>query len=650
MKTNLILGTAGHIDHGKTSLVRALTGTNTDRLPEEKKRGITIELGYAVLEIDEFRLGIVDVPGHEKFVRQMLSGATGMDLALLVVAADDSIKRQTIEHLDILRLLNLPGGVIAITKSDLVEAEWLELVTDEVRQLVAGTFLAESAIVAVSSHKGTGLDSLRDELKKVATRIQTSGGLSDPAAPFRLAIDRVFSIEGHGTVVTGSVSSGSVSVGDKLVIQPGGLEARVREIQNHDLAVQTIARGQRGAINLAGVHHDQIRRGQELGAIGHLKPTRIVSASLATLKSCSRPLKDRQRIRFHIGTSEVLATVRLMGKRELEPGSEGLAQFFLSEPIVAVWNQPFVIRNESPLETIGGGRILHASARRLRDFDEETATMLARLASDDPRSRISAAFYFDSLSNAELDDLARIAGVAQQESIVKELVGEGEIIEIPVTAHKTLYLHRLMITRVSNSIVEYLRRFHESDPLSVGARRKTLENYFAYLDSSKIFELALQELSANKRIQKSGSLIALEGCGPQLTANERKLLAQIVEQFEKSGLEPPTIEQLQKDASKARNSVVQLVQLAVDQGQLVRLDDSILVHSQTIDRIKQELSNSLSGKQGITMSDIRQLLNTSRKYAIPLCEYLDKVGFTRRDGDLRYLAAQEVSADHNTVQ
>lgn len=645
MKTNLILGTAGHIDHGKTSLIRALTGTDTDRLPEEKKRGITIELGYAVLEIDEFRLGIVDVPGHEKFVRQMLSGATGMDMALLVIAADDSIKRQTIEHLDILRLLNLTGGVIAITKADLVEPDWLAMVIEEVRHLVAGTFLADAAIVPVSALNGMGLDVLRDELKKVATRIQASSGLSDPAAPFRMAIDRVFTIEGHGTVVTGSVSSGSVSVGDKLVIQPGGLEVRVREIQNHEQTVQTIARGQRSAINLGGVHHDEIRRGQELAAVGHLKPARIVSTSIVTLKTCSRPLKDRQRIRFHIGTSEVLATVRLLGLRELVPGGQGMAQFFLSEPIVAVWNQPFVIRNESPLETIGGGRIVHAGARRLRDFNELAASMLNKLAGADPQGRISAALYFDSLANTELDELARIAGVSHPESLVQALVSEGEIIEIPVTAHKTLYLHRLAITRAANSIVDWLRRFHESDPLSVGADRKAMENYFAYLDSKQVFQMALMQLATEKRIQKTGDLIALEGFGPQLTTNERKLLAQIIDQFAKSALEPPTIEQLQKDASKARNSVVQLVQLAVDQGELVRLDDSILLHSQTVEKIKQELTNALRDGQGITMSDIRQLLNTSRKYSIPLCEYLDKTGFTRREGDLRFLASQNVQAD-----
>ena len=365
MATNLILGTAGHIDHGKTSLIRALTGTNTDRLPEEKKRGITIELGYAVLEVDDIRFGIVDVPGHEKFVRQMLSGATGMDMALLVVAADDSVKRQTTEHLDILRLLDLPGGVIAITKSDTVEDEWRDMVIEEVRELVRGTFLENSSIVATSAHTGEGLPELKAELLKVARDISLRSDLVDPSAPFRMAIDRVFSIEGHGTVVTGSVSSGSVKIGDKLEIQPGDVGARIREIQNHDLAVQEIGRGQRGAINLAGVHHAEIKRGQELCAIGHLVPARIVSARLQLLKNATRPLKDRQRIRFHIGTNEVLASVRLLESKVLEPGESGFVQFFLSDPIVSVWNQPFVVRTESPLETIGGGRILMSNAQRL---------------------------------------------------------------------------------------------------------------------------------------------------------------------------------------------------------------------------------------------------------------------------------------------
>ncbi len=640
MKTNLILGTAGHIDHGKTSLIRALTGTDTDRLPEEKKRGITIELGYAVLEIGDYRLGVVDVPGHERFVRQMLSGATGMDMALLVVAADDSIKPQTVEHLDILRLLDLPGGVIAITKMDMVDPEWLELVSEEIRALVAGTFLEDAEIIPTSSHTGAGLDELRTALTRVAGQVQKSGGLADPAAPFRMAIDRVFTIEGHGTVVTGSVSSGSVSVGDKLEIQPGGIEARVREIQNHDLGVDAIARGQRSAINLAGVHHEQIHRGQELCAPGHLRPTRIISAKIVSLANGSRPLKDRQRVRFHIGTSEVLASVRLLDRRQLEPGDQALAQLFLSQPVVAVWNQPFVIRNESPLETIGGGRVLHPNAGRLKQKSDETLQMLAQLGNAEPHKRIAAAVYFDSVSNQELDSLSRTAGVAEPEPIVEKLVASGELVKIPLTAHKTLFVHRLFLTQTASQIVEYLRRFHESDSLASGVARQNLENYFAFLESRELFNLALKQLIADKTIRSSGQLVTLEGYGPQLTSNERKLLAHIVDQFSQAGLEPPTVDQLQKNASKARDSVPQLVQLAVDQGQLIKLDDKIFLHVETLDRIKSQLHEMLAGGTGITMSEMRQQLNTSRKYAIPLCEHLDAIGFTRRDGDLRYLGAR----------
>ncbi len=640
MKTHLILGTAGHIDHGKTSLIRALTGTDTDRLPEEKKRGITIEPGYAVLEIEEFRFGIVDVPGHEKFVRQMLSGATGMDLVMLVIAADDSVKRQTVEHFDILRLLNLSGGVIALTKCDLVERDWLELVIEEIRELVRGTFLAESAIVPVSSQTGAGLDELRSELLRVARQVQQTSSLADPSAPFRMAIDRVFTMEGHGTVVTGSVSSGSSIVGDRLEIQPGAIEARVREIQNHDLAVESIARGQRGAINLAGVHHAQIRRGQELCSIGHLRPARIISVNLVTLPGNARPLKDRQRVRFHVGTSEVLAGVRLLDRREVSPGDTVLAQLFLSEPVVAVWNQPFVIRSESPMETIGGGRVLHPNASRLRGVTEETLEMLGRLADANPRVRIESALYFDGLANHELGDLARIAGVAAADGIVSELVTNGDVVEISLTQQRSFFVHRRLVNRVAEQIAAWLEKYHQMDTLSAGVSRKILERHFAFLPAQSLFDLAMSELEEDERIQVTGELVSLAGHGPQLTANERKLLVQIVERLAAAGLEPPSIEELQKEASKARNSVPQLVQLAVDQGQLVRLDDKIYLHADTVEEIKGRLRNIMKNGAGITMSDLRQHLNTSRKYAIPLCEHLDEVGFTRREGDLRYLAGE----------
>ncbi|MGI9517676.1 MAG: selenocysteine-specific translation elongation factor [Pirellulaceae bacterium] len=638
MAINLILGTAGHIDHGKTSLIRALTGTDTDRLPEEKKRGITIELGYAVLNLDDYRLGIVDVPGHEKFVRQMLSGATGMDMALLVIAADDSVKRQTTEHLDILRLLDLPGGVIAITKADVVEAEWLEMVAEEVRELVRGTFLENAPVIPTSAHTGIGLDELKQELIRVAGEVHGSSDRGDPDAPFRMAIDRVFTIEGHGTVVTGSVSSGTVRIGDKLEIQPGGSEVRVREIQNHDLAADHISRGQRGAINLAGVHHAEIKRGQELCSIGHLEPARVVSVNIQMLASASRPLKDRQRMRFHIGTAEVMASVRLLEGKQLEPGDRGLAQLFLSEPVVAVWNQPFVCRTESPMETIGGGRVLHPNASRIRTATDEHLTLLRQLASKERRERVAAALFFDSLHNNELRDLSRIAGVANPEELVAELIADGTVVELPLSPQRTLLVHQLGIEQLGSNIVSYLRRFHEMDPLASGVDRTKLESYFSFLETKLLFEFALKQLIKEKKVNQTGPLYSLEGYGPQLTKNEKLLLNQIVDRFASAGMEPPTMEQLQKDASKAKQSVPQLVQLACDQGQLVKLADNIWMHSGTMDSIKESLQSIMSDGQGITMSDIRQHLNTSRKYAIPICEHLDNIGFTRREGDVRCLA------------
>lgn len=637
MTTNLILGTAGHIDHGKTSLIRALTGTNTDRLPEEKKRGITIELGYAVMEIDDFRFGIVDVPGHEKFVRQMLSGATGMDMALLVVAADDSVKRQTTEHLDILRLLDLPGGVIAITKCDTVEPDWLEMVAEEVRELVQGTFLEQAAIVQTSAHTGQGLDELKTELTRVAKDVQARSDLIDPSAPFRMAIDRVFTIEGHGTVVTGSVSSGSTQIGDKLEIQPGGLAARVREIQNHDRTVQEIGRGQRGAINVAGVHHAELSRGQELCSAGHLRPSRMISARIQLLKNISRPLKDRQRIRFHIGTSEVLASVRLLEGRELNPGEAGFVQLFLSDPIVSVWNQPFVLRTESPLETIGGGRILMSNATRLKNPSESDSLMLNQLGSADATERVSAALYFQSMLNDQLTDLARIAGVSDATSHVEQLKESGELTELILSPQKSLFTHRKTISNLGEAIVKFMKRFHESDPLASGVDRVKLEAFFSYIETRQLFEAALKQLIREKKVNQAGSLYSLEGYGPQLTKNEKLLLAKILDRFAGAGLEPPTIAQLTKEATKSAQSVPQLVQLACDQGEVVKLADEIHVHHKVIDDIKDQLTEMLAGGQGITMSDLRQYLNTSRKYAIPICEHLDEIGFTRRDGDFRYL-------------
>src|SRR5947209_7360073 len=367
MPRELILGTAGHIDHGKTSLVKALTGVDTDRLPEEKARGITIDIGFAALDLGEFRLGVVDVPGHERFVKNMLAGATGIDLALLVVAADDSVMPQTREHLEILKLLGLRAGVIALTKCDLVDATTREVVALEVRDLVRDTFLADAPIVPTVATTGEGIPDLRAALLEACRKAQglQPVGFAD-SEWFRLAIDRSFVMQGHGTVVTGSVTSGSVRVGDELDWLPGGERVRVRALHSHDTSVGEIHRGMRAAINLAGIAHEDVFRGQELATPGYLRPTRTVTVRLKAAADARRPLRHRTPVRLHLGTAEILGTVSLLDHDDLKPGEWGLAQLFLEEPAVAVWGQPFVIRESSAATTLGGGRIVQPVARKIR--------------------------------------------------------------------------------------------------------------------------------------------------------------------------------------------------------------------------------------------------------------------------------------------
>lgn len=644
MQHDLILGTAGHIDHGKTSLIRALTGIDTDRLPEEKKRGITIELGYAHLELPPFRLGIVDVPGHEKFVRQMLSGATGMDLVLLVIACDDSINQQSREHLDILRLLNLSTGVIALTKSDLVDAPWAELVATEVRQWVQGTFLEHSEIVPVSAKTGAGLDELRDALRIAAQRVQSQRLDARLAEPFRMAIDRVFPIPGHGTVVTGSVSSGAVRVGDNLELQPSGIAVRVRGIQNHDSGIDQAHRGQRAAINLVGAHHDQVQRGDELAAVGHLQPTRLISAEVQMLPSLDAPLKTRSRIRFHLGTAELAGVIRWLDGDEKGPGERGWAQIYLNEPAVAVWGQPFVIRRESPMATLGGGRVLHPSAQPIKHPAAVDLDQLDRLAGTDELARVEAAIYFAPWARCDLQQLPRIAGVGRQTIDFGTLVSQGRVIEIAVSNQKTVWFHVDRMRELAELIVRDLERMHRLHPLRMSHRVSELVTRFPFVEQPLLIKQTLKYLQQQRRIQYSGDDVSVVGFGPKLTAAEKQLLEQLRLKLIAAQLAVPTVKELQQEFGKLKDSVVQLLKLLCESGDLVEVSADLYFSTMTLDSVKQQLRQAFQTQPEITASDIRVLLNSSRKYVIPLLEYLDQIGFTRRDGDLRRLVDDVTAA------
>jgi selenocysteine-specific elongation factor len=641
---DLILGTAGHIDHGKTSLVRALTGVDTDRLPEEKRRGITIDLGFAELALGDCRLGIVDVPGHERFVRNMLAGASGIDLALLVVAADDSVKPQTREHLEILRLLDLEQGVIALTKCDLVEPAWLDLVEAEVRELVAGTFLAEAPLVRVSNLTGQGLEELRAALTAAAKQAEAGARMRRIAGPLRMAIDRTFTMPGHGTVVTGSIASGRVRPGDALVVEPGGILVRVRGVQNHDRSVEEAHRGQRAAINLAGIHHDEIRRGQELAAPGHLQPSRLMTAHVTHLASAPRPVKNRDRVRVHLGTAEFLAIMALLDRERLEPGDECIAQLYLSEPAVAVWGQPLIIRSESPMTTIGGGRVLDPTAAKARRGDEAALAYAAQLQSPDEIRRASAALYLAGMRSWRPEELARTAGISDIESAVRRLIESGDLLELRLSPTRTVQLHHQVFEGLGQRIVHTLEKMHERAPLLSLLDRSRLASRFDYLGEPGLFDAALADLARKGAIRIAGPRVGLAGRGPQLSKNEQKLLEQLVETFRRAGFPPPTVEECQAAAVKHRDSVPQLLAVAAGDGSLVEVGPGFYLHEETDRALRERLAAAWTGA-GLTVAEIRDMLGATRKHVVPYCEHLDRIGFTRREGDRRFLTESAQVAD-----
>ncbi len=633
---DLILGTAGHIEHGKTALIKALTGVDTDRLPEEKKRGITIELGFAELDLGPYRLGIVDVPGHERFVRNMLAGATGTDLALLVVAADDSVKLQTREHLEILRLLKLDAGVIALTKCDLPDPDWLDLVEEEVRELVADTFLADAPLVRTSAVTGQGLDELRTALAEAAQQAVRATGRRE-SGPFRMAIDRTFTMPGHGTVVTGSVLSGNVQMGDELTIEPGGTPVRVRGLQNHGRSVEQIHRGQRAAINLAGVHHEAIGRGQELATPGHLVPSRRLSIQLNLLPSTPRPLKNRALVRLHVGTAELMARVVLLDRDQLAPGDWAAAQVFLNQPAVTTWGQPFVLRSESPIMTIGGGRVLDPDAPKLRRRDEQSLEYLTDLAADDSVSRASAALFFAGWAGWRPEDLARTAGVDDVQGASRALADRGDLVEFDVSPTRTIRVHRRVTDRISRRVAAVLKRMHGENPLRTLLDRSRLASHFTYLRSEGMLGVVLRRMAQADEITLTERGIALAGHGPQLSVKERELLEQIVELHRDAGYQPPSVVQIQAQVARNRNAVPQLIQLAVADGRLTEISDEFYLETEHERQMRSRLADRLTNGNGLTVSQIREILETTRKYAVPLCEYLDRIRFTRREGDVRVL-------------
>jgi selenocysteine-specific elongation factor len=650
---SIIVGTAGHIDHGKTALVRALTGIDADRLPEEKRRGITIDIGFADLELGDVRIGFVDVPGHERFVKNMLAGAHGIDVVALVIAADEGVMPQTREHFDICRLLAVREGLIVLTKKDLVDEDLLALVRAEAKEMVAGSFLAEAPIVAASSRTGEGIEELKKTLREVGARVSSRS----QEALTRLPIDRVFSMSGFGTVITGTLISGEINEGDDLELLPGALSPglasartaradqagkrlRVRGLQVHGAKVKQASAGQRTAVNLGGVEVAEIDRGMVLAPVEKLQATQIVDAEVRMLADASRPLRSRQRVRVHLGAAEVLARVQVLHPaQEIKPGAQGLAQFRFESPMVGVMGDRFIIRSYSPQRTIGGGIILDPFAARHRAKD--LAPIRERLADLRAGSREQVVALFTAA--AEEHGLTRsdlIARTAWRERIAEKAIGKALAAGAIVDAAGELY-NPAIFQDLKRKVLEEINAHHRSEPLSRGLAKELLRGRLFKHASPGIFRAVLTELEKESKLMVESDVVRRREHTRALAGADAELRDRLETIYREAKLSPPGLTDAFARAgvtAATQPHARKILQVLIDAGSLVRVDGDLYFHRAALDELIGKL-RALAGKgaadRAIDVPAFKELAGISRKYAIPLLEYLDREKITRREGDRR---------------
>jgi selenocysteine-specific elongation factor len=629
---HVIVGTAGHIDHGKSALVEALTGTNPDRLEEEKRRGITIDLGFAFLEMDGARLGFVDVPGHERFVRNMLAGVGGIDLVLLVIAADESIKPQTREHFDICRLLGIRRGIIALTKADLVDAEMQGLVRLEIEEFVRGSFLEGAPIVPVSAKTGAGIAALKNELRATAEAAEAK----DEARHFRLPIDRSFAMKGFGTVVTGTLMAGSVKAEDEVELHPLRRRVRVRGLHSGGRAVARAVAGQRTAVNLAGIEREEIRRGMALSAPGVFQATRRLDARVALLASAARELKNRARVHFHQGTAETIAQVAPLGRDALAPGESGLVQLQLDEPVLVLPGDRFILRQFSPVVTIGGGTVLDARAVRHRRSDEAIIEFLETLERGN-RDEVLTAMTEAAPRGLSLADVVGRTGWSEAEAALTAL-GLGENKKLRITGEQPLTMASIRAVEVTKAAVKrVIEEFHRANPLVQGMPKQELRAR-AGNPPAEMFRTALEDLVRAKAVAVAGDLVQRAGREIALTAEEARAKELIEQEFAKAGLTVPSfaavLEKLPVESKRAQK----ILQILLREKALVKVTEDLVFHRTAVERLRGLLAKYRQEKGNrLPIPAFKELTGITRKYAIPLLEYLDREQVTRRVGDERVI-------------
>ena len=630
----IILGTAGHIDHGKTSLIKALTGINTDRLKEEQLRGITIELGFASMDLPNGQhLGIVDVPGHEKFVKTMVAGATGIDMVVMVIAADEGIMPQTREHMEICTLLNIQYGLVVLTKCDMVDEEWLELVTEDVRAFAAGSFLENAPILPVSSLTGQGIPELIQALESLSAAIPERSTTN----LFRLPVDRVFTMKGFGTVITGTLISGTIHVGDAVMIYPSGVTSKVRGIQVHNAAVEQAVSGMRTAINFQGLEKASINRGDVLSSPQALTPSFMVDIDLHYLKSNKKPVKNRTPIRFHTGTSEVLGNLILLDCEELSPGTTTAAQLRLDEPIAVVKDDRFVIRSYSPIRTIGGGAILNPIPQKHKRFKPEVFEGIQKLVDLSPEEVLTHHAQQAGYQGISFSDLRIMTNTSDKklEGVIQRLLSDKVLLVID--RDQRVYIHRACFEQLLADADNLLNVFHKSNPLKPGMPKEELKSRLPPQISPKLFTLMIQQMIKTGRMIQEENVVRLATHRVSLGQDQTDIRKKILDVYQQSALTPPYFKEFCKTQGLDETQSKQILHVLVDEGLIVRIKEDLYFHQEAIATIRKKLVDFLNTHGEITTPQFKDMTGASRKYVIPIIEYFDARNVTIRVGDIRKL-------------
>jgi selenocysteine-specific elongation factor len=629
----VIMGTAGHIDHGKTSLIKALTGINCDRLAEEQKRGITIELGFAYLDLNpDIRLGIIDVPGHERFVKNMVAGAAGIDFVLLVIAADEGIMPQTREHLEICSLLGIRAGLVALTKTDMVEEEWLELVREEVQAYLTGSFLEGAPIIPVSAHTGAGLD----ELKSRIAELSTTFAPDRRSDLFRLPVDRVFTMKGHGTVVTGTSISGALRLGEDIEIVPSGHRSKVRGLQVHGTAAEVAHAGERTAVNLYGLEVAELERGEVLAHPQTLFPSMVWDVEMTCLSSSPNPLKHRTEVHFHHGSREILAKLFFLDRDKLEPGETAVCQVRFPRPLPGVFGDRCIVRSFSPLQTVAGGRIVNPLGRKVRRHSRDLET-LNTLGSISGEGLLLAQLRLAGRGGLTVPEL-RIMTDMESKLLDKtlQLLG-GRQLAFQFDREDRRYVGADVLEALGAECLAYLGEYHKREPMRQGLSRAELLSGFGRGMHPKLVHFLVERLVKSGQVVLEGDTLRLPGHVVSLASDQSGLRALMESAYVQAGLMPPTTKAFLEENGLAAKDVAQMYRLLMEEGVLIKVSEEFYYAKTAMDDIVGRVRGFFESNQEMGPQDFRDLTELTRKFAIPVLEYLDKEKITMRIGDKRQI-------------